>query len=124
MTLLFAPEDTESKLIYELGNHQWDIPAVRALLEQRMPGEDAIEDAYAATPAGLRVLESAVERTELATLAAMSGAARTGRYSPVGMWLDYLAIGARDSLRVARFAPLCLPFGRVVAPRVLRRRRL
>ena len=29
-----APEDTEGRLIYELGDHDWDIPALRQLLEE------------------------------------------------------------------------------------------
>jgi len=31
------PEETEGKLIYELGNHQWDIPKLRELLEGIFP---------------------------------------------------------------------------------------
>ncbi|MFA7285553.1 MAG: PAS domain-containing protein [Candidatus Paceibacterota bacterium] len=30
-------KDTEGKKIYELGNHQWDIPALRKLLEDILP---------------------------------------------------------------------------------------
>lgn len=30
-------EDTEGKVVYELGNHQWDIPALRKLLEDILP---------------------------------------------------------------------------------------
>lgn len=32
-----APEETEGKLIYDLGNKQWDIPRLRELLEQIIP---------------------------------------------------------------------------------------
>ncbi len=31
------PRDTEKKLVYKLGNHQWDIPALRKLLEDILP---------------------------------------------------------------------------------------
>ena len=32
-----SPEETENRLIYELGNGQWDIPALRTLLEDIIP---------------------------------------------------------------------------------------
>ncbi len=31
------PRDTEQKIVYELGNGQWDIPALRKLLEDILP---------------------------------------------------------------------------------------
>jgi nitrogen-specific signal transduction histidine kinase len=31
------PKDTERKIVYELGNGQWDIPALRKLLEDILP---------------------------------------------------------------------------------------
>lgn len=31
------PKDTEQRLVYELGNGQWDIPALRKLLEDILP---------------------------------------------------------------------------------------
>lgn len=31
------PKDTEQKVVYELGNGQWDIPALRKLLEDILP---------------------------------------------------------------------------------------
>lgn len=31
------PEETEKRLIYDLGNHQWDIPKLRELLEEIIP---------------------------------------------------------------------------------------
>ncbi len=31
------PEETEKQLIYDLGNHQWDIPKLRELLEDILP---------------------------------------------------------------------------------------
>jgi len=30
-------KDTENRVVYELGNHQWDIPALRKLLEDILP---------------------------------------------------------------------------------------
>jgi PAS domain-containing protein len=38
-----TPEQTSSRLIYELGNQQWDIPALRRLLEAVMGGQEHIE---------------------------------------------------------------------------------
>ncbi|MDX1631103.1 MAG: CheR family methyltransferase, partial [Thermoanaerobaculia bacterium] len=37
------PEETEGRLIYELGNHQWEIPALRELLEDILPEDEAFE---------------------------------------------------------------------------------
>jgi two-component system cell cycle sensor histidine kinase/response regulator CckA len=39
-----APEETEGKLIYELGNHQWDIPELRKLLEEIIPKDTQFYD--------------------------------------------------------------------------------
>ena len=39
-----APEETLGRRFYELGNHQWDIPALRDLLENVLPGDRAFED--------------------------------------------------------------------------------
>lgn len=36
-TFQVEPKDTESKLVYELGNGQWDIPDLRKLLEDILP---------------------------------------------------------------------------------------
>jgi hypothetical protein len=36
-TFRVAPKDTENKVVYELGNKQWDIPALRKLLEDILP---------------------------------------------------------------------------------------
>ena len=36
-------EETENLLLYELGKGQWDIPALRALLEDVLPGNQAFE---------------------------------------------------------------------------------
>ena len=36
-TFLTTPEDTENRLIYDLGNKQWDIPSLRELLENILP---------------------------------------------------------------------------------------
>ncbi|HQR88221.1 MAG TPA: PAS domain-containing protein, partial [Caulobacter sp.] len=35
--------ETEGRLIYDLGNRQWDIPALRELLERIIPRDEAIE---------------------------------------------------------------------------------
>ena len=36
-TFQVEPEDTEKKIVYELGNGQWDVPALRKLLEDILP---------------------------------------------------------------------------------------
>ncbi len=38
------PEETEGKLVYELGNRQWDIPRLRTLLEEILPRESSFRD--------------------------------------------------------------------------------
>jgi PAS domain S-box-containing protein len=43
-TFQVAPEATEGRLIYELGNHQWDIAALRRLLEDILPQRTAFND--------------------------------------------------------------------------------
>ena len=43
-TFNVATEDTEDHLVYELGNRQWDIPALRELLEDVLPKNHAFQD--------------------------------------------------------------------------------
>jgi PAS domain S-box-containing protein len=43
-TFMVAPEETENKLIYELGNRQWDIPELRRLLEDIIPQNTSFND--------------------------------------------------------------------------------
>jgi signal transduction histidine kinase len=43
-TFHVAPEETEGQLIYELGNGQWDIPALRTLLEEIIPMRSVFND--------------------------------------------------------------------------------
>ena len=43
-TFQVSPEETEGRLIYELGNGQWDIPALRTLLEDIIPQKSAFND--------------------------------------------------------------------------------
>lgn len=43
-TFAVKPAETEGKLIYQLGNNQWDIPALRQLLEQIIPRENSFDD--------------------------------------------------------------------------------
>jgi PAS domain-containing protein len=40
-TFAVAPEDTIGRKLYELGNGQWDIPALRLLLEAPWRAEEA-----------------------------------------------------------------------------------
>ncbi|MGH8728386.1 MAG: chemotaxis protein CheB [Burkholderiales bacterium] len=37
-------EETENRLLYDLGNRQWDIPALRRLLEDILPRENSFEN--------------------------------------------------------------------------------
>lgn len=39
-----APEETQGRLVYELGNGQWDIPRLRELLETILPRETVFDD--------------------------------------------------------------------------------
>jgi PAS domain S-box-containing protein len=43
-TFQVAPEETTGRLVYELGNHQWDIPDLRRLLEEILPQNNAFND--------------------------------------------------------------------------------
>src|SRR6478672_1347020 len=43
-TFKVSPEETENQLIYELGNGQWDIPALRILLEDIVPKSSVFND--------------------------------------------------------------------------------
>ena len=43
-TFRVSPEETENRLIYELGNGQWDIPALRNLLEDIVPTSSVFND--------------------------------------------------------------------------------
>ena len=38
------PEETEDRLLYDLGNRQWDIPDLRKLLEEILPKKTTMED--------------------------------------------------------------------------------
>jgi len=39
-----TPQETEGKLIYEIGNRQWDIPELRGLLEDILPMNNTFND--------------------------------------------------------------------------------
>jgi signal transduction histidine kinase/CheY-like chemotaxis protein len=43
-TFHVSPRETETRLIYELGNGQWDIPALRTLLEDIVPKNSVFSD--------------------------------------------------------------------------------
>ena len=43
-TFRVSPPDTEGRLLYELGNGQWDIPRLRTLLEEILPHDTAFDD--------------------------------------------------------------------------------
>jgi len=39
-----SPQDTQGRLLYELGDGQWDIPKLRLLLEKIIPEHGVMED--------------------------------------------------------------------------------
>ena len=41
---MVSPEDTEGRLLFELGDGQWDIPKLRTLLEQIIPDRGVMDD--------------------------------------------------------------------------------
>lgn len=43
-TFRVTPEETEGRFIYEIGNRQWDIPRLRALLEEIIPRNNEFHD--------------------------------------------------------------------------------
>jgi PAS domain S-box-containing protein len=43
-TFKVTPKETEGKFIYSIGNHQWDIPALRELLEEIVPQNSHFND--------------------------------------------------------------------------------
>jgi two-component system, chemotaxis family, CheB/CheR fusion protein len=43
-TFRVSPQDTENRLVYELGNRQWDIPRLRQLLENILPHNTKFDD--------------------------------------------------------------------------------
>src|SRR4029078_1171261 len=43
-TFQVSSEETENRLMYELGNGQWDIPALRTLLEDIIPTSSVFND--------------------------------------------------------------------------------
>src|ERR1700730_11800998 len=43
-TFKVGPEDTEGRLLYELGDGHWDIPKLRSLLEKIVPENGVMED--------------------------------------------------------------------------------
>lgn len=43
-TFQVTPEETEGRLVYELGNRQWDIPELRKLLEEIVPLNSHFDD--------------------------------------------------------------------------------
>src|SRR6185369_12316015 len=43
-TFKVTPEETVDRLVYDLGNRQWDIPSLRKLLEEVLPQNTAFDD--------------------------------------------------------------------------------
>ena len=41
---MVSPNDTEGRLLYELGDGQWDIPKLHALLEKIIPDQGVMDD--------------------------------------------------------------------------------
>jgi hypothetical protein len=42
-TFKVSRQETESKLLYDLGNGQWDIPSLREMLENILPTNNPVE---------------------------------------------------------------------------------
>ena len=77
-TFHVSPEETENHLIYELGNGQWNIPALRTLLEDIIPQQSVFGDyelSHEFPDIGLRVMLlnarrlCAADQTEILVLA-------------------------------------------------------
>ena len=62
-TFRTSSADTEGCLIYDLGNRQWDIPALRTLLESVIPHRASVEGPDTQCPADLLRLSVGVEET-------------------------------------------------------------
>jgi nitrogen-specific signal transduction histidine kinase len=43
-TFKVSPDETLARRIYDLGNHQWDIPSLRKLLEEILPRNSSFSD--------------------------------------------------------------------------------
>ncbi|MCH7768995.1 MAG: PAS domain S-box protein [Nitrospinae bacterium] len=43
-TFQVSPEEVDGHLIYKMGNDQWDIPRLRALLEEMLPKDTQVQD--------------------------------------------------------------------------------
>jgi PAS domain S-box-containing protein len=43
-TFQVSPKETENRSVFELGNHQWDIPKLRTLLEEILPNNHSFRD--------------------------------------------------------------------------------
>src|SRR5438105_2405180 len=43
-TFKVSQQETEGRLLYELGNGQWNIPALRKLLEEMLPAAGEVDD--------------------------------------------------------------------------------
>ena len=60
-TFRTSPDETEGCHIYDLGNRQWDIPALRTLLESVIPHRASVEGATSQTPDDLLRLAIGLE---------------------------------------------------------------
>jgi two-component system CheB/CheR fusion protein len=63
-----SPEETEGRLIYELGNGQWNIPRLRELLEEIIPRNSRVDDfemSHDFPHLGLREMQLNARRVEL-----------------------------------------------------------
>ncbi len=67
-TFEVTPEETEGRLIYELGNGQWNIPRLRQLLEEIVPQNSRVDDfemSHSFPHLGTREMQLNARRVEL-----------------------------------------------------------
>jgi PAS domain-containing protein len=96
-----TPAETEGRHFYKLGNRQWDIAALRTLLEEVLPKDNAVEDyevRHTFEQLGPRVMQLAASRFAFTGPEALSAAAE---FLPEAVLLD-LGLPGMDGFEVAR----------------------
>ena len=91
------PRDIEGKLLYDLGNRQWDIPDLRRLLEETLSKNESVED-YRVT----HVFETLGERVMLLNARRLVGAEEESELILLSIEDATERLGARAALEDAR----------------------